>query len=185
MSSLVLLRWIIPVRRPGGSSRELIEDVIAPAVRGGGWLSSPGTTHCVDDHGKEAWVTVVTPVDDATQVQEDLTELLRSSPAVETGHDPLLARGLEWYRDALQEVTHVGLDALEARGRIPLSEYEAFEDPSEAAPRLIPFLNEVSDTYRRTSSTYESTERFWLTFFRRGPAPELSPAGHWLWNLGG
>jgi hypothetical protein len=82
-------------------------------------------------------------------------------------------------------VTHVGLDALDAGDSIPLSEYEAFETPSQAAPRLIPFLNHVSDSYRRASSTYESTERFWLAFFRRGPLPELHPAGHCLWNLGG
>jgi hypothetical protein len=79
----------------------------------------------------------------------------------------------------------VGLDALEARGAVPLTEYEAFASPSDAATVLMPFLNRVSNTYRRTCSTYESTERFWLHFFRRGPAPDLSRPGHWLWNLAG
>lgn len=185
MSSLVLLQWVLPVRHPFDSAQQLIRGVVAPVVRAGGWLSSPDTTHHVRDVGREVWVTVITPVDDATQVQEDLSELLRSPPAVETGDDPLLAQGLEWYRAALQEITHVGLDALDAGRSIPLSEYEAFAVPSDAAPRLIPYLNEVSDTYRRTSATYEATERFWLAFFRRAPSPELSPAGHWLWNLGG
>jgi hypothetical protein len=86
---------------------------------------------------------------------------------------------------ALQKVTHVGLDVIDACGRIPLTEYEAFESPSEAAARLIVFLSEASRTYRSTCTSYESTESFWLAFFRRGPAPELCRPGCWLWNLAG
>lgn len=185
MSSLVMLRWVIPAGRAYDASRELIEALISPAVRGGGWLYSPGTTHHVSDQGSEAWLTVITQVDDATAVQDDLAEFLKSPPTLETTHDALLASDAEWYRAALQEVTHVGLDVIEARGMIPLSEYEAFERPSEAALPLLTFLNEVSQTYRRSCATYESTEMFWLDFFRRGPAPELSRAGRWLWNLAG
>jgi len=185
MSSLVMLRWIVPARRPYASPRELIEALISPAVRASGWLCSPGTTHYVSDRGSEAWVTVVTQIDDATEIQDDLAELLNAPPALETTYDALLAPGSEWYREALQVVTHVGLDVIEARGTIPLSEYAAFESPSEAASVLIPFLNEVSGTYRRTCPTYRATEMFWLDFFRRAPAPELSRAGHWLWNLAG
>jgi hypothetical protein len=72
---------------------------------------------------------------------------------------------------------------IDACGRIPLTEYEAFESPSEAAARLIVFLSEASRTYRSTCTSYESTESFWLAFFRRGPAPELCRPGCWLWNL--
>jgi hypothetical protein len=185
MSSPVMLRWAVRVGRPYDTTRALIKGWILPAVRAAGWLSSPGTTHHVTDRGSEAWLTVVTHVDDATDVQDELSELLGSSPVVETAQDALLAPGAEWYRAALQEVTHVGLDVLEARRAIPLSEYEAFEAPSEAALRLVPFLNEASDTYRRASSTYESTERFWLAFFRRAPTPDLPRTGRSLWNLAG
>lgn len=185
MRSLVLLRWIMPVGRPHDSSRELIEALVSPAVRTGGWLYCPGTTHHVSDQGTEAWLTVITRVDDATAVQDEVAELLTSAPTVETADDVLLAPGAERYRAVLQDVTHVGLDVLEARSVIPLAEYEAFESPSDAAPLLLTFLNEVSRTYRGACSTYESTERFWLDFFRRGPAAELSPAGHSLWNLAG
>lgn len=180
-----MLRWVIPVGRFYASTSELIRGLISPAVRAGGWLCSPGTTHHVSRQGGEAWVTVVTQVDDATEVRDDLHELFGSHPAVETSRDALLATDGQWYREALQAITHVGLDVLEAAGTIPLSEYEAFETPSDAALLLVPFLNRVSNTYRRTGSTYESTERFWLAFFRRGPTPELSPAGHGLWNLAG
>lgn len=185
MGSLVMLRWILPVGRPVDSARELITTLVAPSVRASGWLSSPGTTHHVSDEGREAWVTVVTQVDDATEVQDELAGLLRSSPAVETGHDPLLVSDAEWYRAALQQITHVSLDVIEARGTIPMSEYHAFESPMEAAPRLLAFLNEVSPTYRRACPSYESTERFWLDFFRQGPAPERSRPGRLLWNLAG
>lgn len=185
MSSLVMLRWIVSASCSYDSSRALIEALIAPAVRGSGWLYSPGTTHYVSDEGSEAWVTVVTRIDDATDVQDSLSDLLRSPATLETTDDALLAPGAEAYRTVLQEVTHVGLDVLEARGMIPLEEEEAFARPSAAVSLLMAFLNEVSPTYRRACSTYESIESFWLAFFRSGPAPELSPPGHWLWNLGG
>jgi hypothetical protein len=139
----------------------------------------------VSDQGGEAWVTVVTPLDAAPDVRDDLEEHLMTPPRVETTDDVLLATGAEGYRAALQEVTHVGLDVLEARGRIPVAEYEAFDSPSEAAAVLVTFLSEVSPTYRRASSTYESTERFWLAFFGRGPDAGLARPGHWLWNLAG
>ena len=67
MSSLVMLRWVIPVGRFYASTSELIRGLISPAVRAGGWLCSPGTTHHVSRQGGEAWVTVVTQVDDATE----------------------------------------------------------------------------------------------------------------------
>lgn len=185
MNSLVLLRWIVPVGRFYDSPRASIEALISPAVRASGWLCSPGTTHYVSDLGSEAWLTVVTHIDDVTEIQDDLAELLASPPTVETTHDALLGPGVEGYREALQNVTHVAMDVLGARGVIPVTEYEAFESPGEAALFLNAFLNEVSETYRCTCSTYEATERFWLTFFRRGPAPELTPPGHWLWNLAG
>jgi len=82
MSSLVLLRWILPVGGPDASARDLISARISPAVRASGWLSSPGTTHDVSDQGAEAWLTVITPLDDVTDVQEELNELLMSRPAV-------------------------------------------------------------------------------------------------------
>lgn len=185
MSSFVMLRWVVPVRHPYASARDLIKGLVSPAVRAGGWLSSPGTTHHVSDEGSEAWVTVVTTVDDATAVEDDLTERLMSPPAVESARDALLDPDVEWYRAALQDVTHVGLDVIDARSPIPLTEYGAFLSPSQAAPILVPFLNEVSDTYRRACSTYEATESFWLAFFRRGPAADLDPSGHRLWNLAG
>ena len=184
MNALVLMRWIVPVGGYG-SARDLIEARISPAVRASGWLCSPHTTHHVSDEGNEAWLTVVTRMDRAEDVAEDLAELLGSPPAVETTQDVLLSPGAEEYRGSLQEITHVGLDVLAAGGVIPLTEYESLLQPSTAAPRLIPFLNETSDTYRRACSTYESTERFWLSFFRWGPTPDLSHPGHWLWNLAG
>lgn len=185
MSTMVLLRWILPVGHPYESARESIAARITPAVRGSGWLSGPDTTHHVSDQGTEAWLTVVTRLDDVTDVRDELDELLMSRPAIESTDDRLLAPAAETYRAALQGITHVGLDVLEARGTIPLSEYGAFASPSESTPLLIPFLNEVSPTYRRACSSYESTERFWLTFFRRGPVPDFSAPGHWLWNLAG
>ena len=127
VNSLVMLRWIMPVSRPYDSARQLIASQISPAVRGGGWLFSPGTTHHVSDEGGEAWLTVVTHVDDATDVRDELAELLQWFPTVETTHDGLLAPGAESYRSALQDVTHLGLDVIEARAAVPLSEYEAFE----------------------------------------------------------
>jgi len=180
-----MLRWIMPAARPHDSTRQLIAALISPAVWASGWLYSPGTTHDVSDQGSEAWLTVVTRVDDTAEIQDDLADSLRSPPTVETTQDALLAPDAEWYREALQSITHVGLDVIAARGAIPLSEYEAFETPSDGALRLIPFLNEVSETYRKTSSTYESTEAFWMAFFRPGPAPELPPPGRRLWNLAG
>ena len=183
MSSLVLLRWVVPADAQTVS--DLIRTRIAPSVRACGWLSSPGTSHHVSDDGRAACVTVVTSVDRAPDVADDLTELLGLAPSVETAHHVLLAPEADWYRTALQHVTHVSFEVLEAREAIPLSEWEAFADPSEAAPRLTPFLNEVSDTYRRTCSSYEPTERFWLDFFRRGPTPELARSGELLWNLAG
>ncbi len=127
-----MLRWILPAGRLYDSPRELIKALISPAVRAGGWLYSPGTTHYVTDQGTEAWVTVITQVDDATDVQDDLAEFLKSPPTVETTHDVLLAAGAEWYRAALQEVTHVGLDVIEAQATIPLSDTRR----SRAQPRL-------------------------------------------------
>lgn len=180
-----MLRWIIPAARPYHSPRELIKTVISPAVRAGGWLYGPDTTHYVSDQGGEAWVTVVVPLDAAPDVQGDLEERLMSPPTVETTEDVLLVPGAEGYRTALQEVAHVALDVLEAGGRIPVTEYAAFESPSEAAEVLVPFLGQSSPSYRRTCSTYEATERFWLGFFGRGPDAELSRPGHWLWNLAG
>ena len=185
MRSCVMLRWIFPVRRPYRSPRDLIARLVTPAVREAGWLYSPGASHCVSDEGDEAWLTVVTHIDDATAVRDGLAEFLTASPTVETTNDVLLTAGAEPYRAALQQVTHVGLDVLEAGSRIPLAEYEAFECPSEAAPRLIGFLSEVSDTYRRTCTSSSATQRFWLDFFRRAPAPDLSAAGRSLWNLAG
>jgi hypothetical protein len=163
----------------------LITTVISPAVRAGGWLYGPDTTHHVNDQGGEAWVTVVTPLDAAPDVRADLDELFMCPPKLETTDDTIVSPGAEGYRAALQEVTHVGLDVLESGRPIPLAEYDAFERASEAAEQLIPFLSEVSSTYRRTSSTYDSTERFWLGFFGRAPDTELARAGHWLWNLAG
>jgi len=130
MSSLVLLRWILPVGGPDASARDLISARISPAVRASGWLSSPGTTHDVSDQGAEAWLTVITPLDDVTDVQEELNELLMSRPAVEATHDTLLTPVAETYRSALQSVTHVGLEVLDARSPIPLSERDAFATPS-------------------------------------------------------
>jgi hypothetical protein len=184
-STLVLLRWMIPARRPYASSRELIRALIAPAVRSSGWLSSPDTTHHISEQGGEAWLTVITPVDDATEVQDDLADLLRSPPTLEVASHALLAPDSTWYCEALQTVTHIGLEVSDAAGAIPLSEYEAFESPSDTAFRLMSFLNEVSETHRRTCTTYEATEQFWLAFFRRAPAPELPRAGRGLWNLAG
>lgn len=183
--SLVMLRWILPVRRPYDSARQLIASQISPAVRRGGWLSSPGTTHHVSDEGGDAWLTVVTHVDDATEVQGELADLLQSVPTVETAQDALLTPGGESYRSALQCVTHVGLDLVDARAPIPLSEYEAFETPSESTLRLVPFLTEVSVSYRQCCSTYDATEAFWLAFFQQGPASELLAPGRGLWNLAG
>ena len=185
VSSLVMLRWIMAAGRPYDSARQLIATHISPAVRAGGWLLSPGTTHHVSDESGEAWLTVITQVDDATEVQDELAELLQSLPTVETTHDALLAPGVERYRSALQDVTHVGLDVIEARASIPLSEYEALETPSESTILLVPFLNAVSMTYRRICSTYDSTEAFWLAFFQRGPASALTPPGRCIWNLAG
>lgn len=185
MGSLVMLRWVIPVARPYDSPRKVIAGRISPAVRAGGWLWSPDTTHYVSDAGEEAWLTVVTTFDDAADVQDDLGDLLMSPPTLETGADVLLSPGADWYRAALQSVTHVALDVLDAGGRLPMMEYDAFASPADTAGRLIPFLNDTSETYRRACATYESTERFWLAFFRRPPAPELWPSGHWLWNLAG
>lgn len=185
MSSLVLLRWVMPAARPHESVRELIRARISPALRASGWLFSPGTTHDVSDQGSEAWLTVVAQLDDTPDIEDDLAASLNSPPNVETTHDALLAPEAEWYREALQAVTHVGLDVIVAPGSLPLSEYEAFESPSDAALRLIPFLNDASETYRRSCSTYEATEAFWLAFFRRGPAPDLPRPGRRLWNLAG
>jgi len=167
------------------SARELILTLVTPAVRRGGWLCSPGTTHYVSDQGNEAWVTVVTHVDDSPEVREELTELLSASAAIESRVDALLAAEAHYYRAALQSITHVGLDVLEAGAALPLTEGESIARPSEAAPLLASFLGGLSPTYRRACPTYDATERFWLTFFRRGPAPEMAPPGHWLWNLAG
>jgi hypothetical protein len=68
VGSFVMLRWIVPAGWPYDSPRELVELLISPAVRASGWLWSPGTTHHVSDQGTEAWVTVITQVDDATEV---------------------------------------------------------------------------------------------------------------------
>jgi len=180
-----MLRWVVPAARPHHSPRELIEVVISPALRASGWLYGPGTTHHVSDEGGAAWVTVVTRVDAAADVREDLDDLLMSPPTVETTDHVLLSPGTDRYRGALQEVTHVGLDVLAARGTIPLPEYEAFANPSGAAELLVPFLSEMSPTYRRACPNYEGTERFWLAFFGRAPDAELPRPGHWLWNLAG
>ena len=184
MASWVMLRWIMPV--PGyGSSKDLVRATVSPAVRASGWLSSPGTTYHVTDRGDQVQLTVVTRVDDATDVQIELGELLQSPTTVETARDPLLRPDAAWYRAALQGVSRVGLDVIEARGHIPLSEYEAFERPADAALLLTGYLNRVSGSYRRSCSTYEKTESFWLSFFRRGPTPDLSQPGRGLWNLAG
>ena len=178
-----MLRWILPADRPYEARTDSIESVIAPAIRASGWLCGPSTSYHVRDLGSEAWLTVVTTVDDATDVQDELTELLRTAPAVETSRDALLTPDADWYRLALQAVTHVGLDVLDARGVIPLTEQEAFARPSATGPILWRFLNRVSPSYRHACASYESMERFWLDFFRAGPAPGLSPPGHCLWNL--
>lgn len=183
--SLVMLRWIIPVGGRHRSSRDVIQTAVAPALRAGGWLYGPGTTHFVEDQGTETWVTVVTRLDDAVDVQAELDALLATAPTVETTHDALLVPEADWYRAALQTVTHVGLDVLGARATIPLAEYLAFERPSDAVVDLAAFLAEVSETYRRSCSSYEHTEKFWLSFFRLGPSPELSRSGRRLWNLAG
>ena len=185
MSSLVMLRWIVPVRAWQGSSRELIRTVVSPAVRGSGWLSSPGTTHHASDRGDDVWVTVITRVDDVTDLREELAGLLRAEPTIETGNDPLLTPFASWYRLALHGVSQVSFDVVEAAGDIPLSEYQAFESPTEAAVLLVRYLNEVSDTYRRACCTYEKTESFWLSFFRSGPGPGYRQPGRSLWNLAG
>lgn len=185
MGSLVMLRWVIPVGGRYRSSRDVIQAVVAPALRAGGWLYGPGTTHFVEDQGTESRVTVVTRIDDAADVQGELDELLAAAPTVETTHDAFLAPDAAWYRAALQTVTHVGLDVLGARATIPLAEYLAFERPSNSVMDLAVFLTEVSETYRRSCSSYELTEKFWLSFFRLGPAPELSRPGRQLWNLAG
>jgi hypothetical protein len=130
-------------------------------------------------------MTVVSEVDKAPELRAELEELLGLSPTRETTRDGLLAPGADWYRTALQHVTYAGLDVLEKGARIPLSEYAAFENPSESAMQLLSFLTEVSDGYRRCCSTYDATERFWLDFFRQGPAPELDQAGRSLWNVAG
>lgn len=183
--SLVMLQWITPVGRHNRSSRDVIEARIVPALRAGGWIYGPGTTHFVEDHGPEASVTVITNVDDVGQVRSELIDLLASEPTRETTDDVLLAPGAAWYRAALQRVTHVGLDVLEARATIPLAEYPAFERPSDAVLELADFLSEVSDTYRRSCPAYDLTEAFWRSFFRLGPAPELRRSGRTLWNLAG
>ena len=185
MTSHVMLRWVVPALPRYDSPRALIRELISPVVRGGGWLSSPGTTHAVREREAAAWVTVVTQVDDVVDVQDQLSELLMAPPSMESTHDDLLVQGGDWYREALQVVTHVGLDVVDAKATLPLSEYEAFENPGEAALRLIPFLNDVSTTYHRACPTYDSTERFWTGFFRRAPAPGLSRSGRLLWNLAG
>lgn len=183
MRSLVMLRWTVPTDRAHRSSRALIEAVITPAVRASGWLYSPETTHHVTDRGNEVWLTVVTSVDDAAYVREDLDELLMSSPSLETSDDRLLAHDAEWYRAALQGVTDVALDVIEGERAIPVTEYQAFEDPSGAVMTLAPFLAEASTSYCRMCSTYEATEEFWLAFFRRGPSADLAAAGRGLWDL--
>jgi len=183
MSALVMLRWILPADRPYEARKDSIESLIAPAIRASGWLCGPSTSHHVRDLGSEAWLTVITTVDDATDVQDELTELLRTRAAIETSRDALLAPDAEWYRLALQAATHVGLDVLEARGVIPLTEHEAFARPSAAGPILWRFLNRVSPSYRHVCANYEAMERFWLDFFRAGPTPVLPPSGHCLWNL--
>lgn len=185
MASLVMLRWIIPVGGRHRSSRDVIQAAVAPALRAGGWLYGPDTTHFVEDQGTETWVTVVTRVDDAVAVQAELDELLAAAATEQTTHDAFLAPDAAWYRAALQTVTHVGLDVLGAGATIPLAEYLAFERPSDAVVDLAAFLTEVSETYRRSCPSYELTEEFWLSFFRLGPAPELSRSGRRLWNLAG
>ncbi len=155
MSSFVLLRWTVPVSARGSSRASLVRRV-SPALRAAGWLCSPDTSHFLRNQGREVWVTVTAPIDDVTNIRDELTELLTLPPTVETIQDPILANGAAWYRVVLQSVTHVALDVLEVDGRIPVDEYEAFESPSEGAPRLV-----------------------------RGPAPELAPAGRYLWNLAG
>jgi len=180
-----MLRWVLPVDRAHASAKAVIELRVAPALRASGWLFSPDATHHVSDQGGEAWLTVVAQLDDATDVKEELTELLGTAPALETTQDVLLAPGADPYRATLHAVTQVGLDVLEAGGALPLSEYEAFESPSTAVPLLVPFLNEVSESYRRLCPTYEATERFWLSCFRHGPWPELTAPGHCLWNIAG
>ena len=182
---LVMLRWILPLHRSSGSARDLIRTSVSPAVRASGWLSSPGTTHHVSDRGPELWLTVITVLDDTTDVRDELTEFLRAPPSVETGHDPLLASAAEWYRRALQDVSRVALDVIEAGGRIPLAEYQAFESPADAALLLARYLDDVSASYRRACPTYEEMESFWLSFFKRGPTPQLPQPGRGLWNLAG
>jgi hypothetical protein len=130
-------------------------------------------------------VTVITQVDDATEVRGSLGEFLKLPPAVETTDHALLAPSAEWYRVALQRVTQVALDVIDARAVLPLTEDEAFKRPSDTAVLLIPCLSAASDSYRRACPSYESTETFWLDFFRRPPARKLVPAGRWLWNLAG
>jgi len=185
MDDLVLFRWIVPTDRALASGRDVIGRVISPAVRSGGWLYSPRTTHHITDCGSEASVTVITEVDRSSEVRAELEEVLGLSPALETTQDALLVPCAGWYRAALQEVTHAGLDVIEAGAEMPLTEYAAFEDRSDSALRLLAFLNEVSGSYRSCCSTYDATERFWVDFFRRGPSPDLGQAGRGLWNLAG
>lgn len=185
MSSFVLLGWSLIPRAAVDSGRDLIKSDVAPAVHASGWLCSPDTTYHVRDLGDAARLTVVTQFDDAPDVREELTDFLGLPPSLETADDVLLATSAGWYRRALNCVTRVGLDVLDTGDLIPLSEYETFADPGEAAPRLSDFLSEVSATYRRTCSSYELTEAFWLDFFRKAPAPGLERSGELLWNLAG
>jgi len=184
-ASLVMLRWIVPAGWPYESARELVDLLVSPAVRASGWLCSPGTTHHVEDRGTEVWLTVVARLDDVTDVRDDLTGFLKCPPTFEITHGVLLAPRARWYRRALQEVTGAALDLLEVGASPPLTEREAFADPSESVVLLMSLLSGLSDSYRQTCASYEKTERFWLGFFRRTPAPELPPAGHSLWNLAG
>ncbi len=183
MGDLVLLRWALPVRPSFSSGRQTVTELILPTVQSGGWLYSPGATHHVSDHGHEVWLTVVGGVDDTLEIRSELEDRLGSAPRMESTTDPLLSPEAEWYRRALSTVTHAALDVLSAGASVPVPEYVAFENPSEAVALLIPFLNETSSTYRRCCSTYATTEHFWLDFFRRAPHPGLGKAGRTLWDL--
>ncbi len=44
------------------------------------------------------------------------------------------------------------------------------------------WLTQHSTSYEALDDVHE-VRAFWRDFFRRGASAELSPAGHWLWNI--
>ncbi len=184
-----MIRWTLPAEPRKHDRRRMLREEIRPLLALSSFVSlgaeyyvgqyhSPA--HDVSSQVKLTLTLSCDRVNDSRRIVGQ--ELPKPSSVDEIPSDRILQADCDWYRRALQCLTDIALDVLSSWEAPPV------EEPSWGDPASEALIAELHHWLTQHSTSYGALgdlQAFWGGFFRWGPSEELSPPGHWLWNIAG